>query len=83
MPAVTAPAPAAPAPAAQAKPVVVSNESYWVTSSKGSGASKGLLRQKRAGKPVVKTPAKAASKTAVKTGHANTAVHPVGPGVKQ
>jgi cell division protein FtsQ len=80
--AVTATVPAA-ASAAQAKPVVASNESHWVTSSKGSGVSKTAAAKGKAGKPVVKTPAKATSKTAAKTGHASTALHPVGPGVKQ
>jgi cell division protein FtsQ len=80
--AVTAPAPAA-ATAAQAKPVVVSNESYWVTSSKGNNASKGTVAKGKAGAPVVKAPAKSTSKTAAKTGHASAASHPVGPEVKQ
>ena len=74
---------AATAPVAQAKPVVVSNESHWVTSSKGSGASKGPVAKGKAGTPGVKAPAKSTSKTAAKTRHAGTAVHPVGPGVKQ
>jgi cell division protein FtsQ len=63
---------AAGAAAAPAKAAGVSNESHWVASSKGKAA-----------KPGTKVATKSGSQTGAKTGQTSTAVHPVGPGVKQ
>jgi cell division protein FtsQ len=73
---------AAVAPATSAKTVAVSNESHWVTPSKGESTPKTAVKGKSA-KPSTKVNPKTPPKAGAKTKQTSTSEHPSGQAVKQ